>query len=80
MNRLFRMLQYVYRLTWSNEKYARKIGVKIGKNCLISTRQFSSEPYLIEIGDGCRIVSNVVFLPMARLTLNGEKWNIKRVR
>jgi hypothetical protein len=32
------------------EKYARFMGVKIGKNCSIGTRNFGTEPYLIEIG------------------------------
>lgn len=42
-------------------KYAKHIGVTIGKNCLIATKDFSSEPYLITIGNnvqltkGCQI-------------------------
>jgi hypothetical protein len=39
----------------SCEDYARFIGVIIGKNCSIATRNFSSEPYLIEIANNCRI-------------------------
>lgn len=39
--------------------YARYIGVKIGKNCLIATKNWSSEPYLIEIGDNVQITNNV---------------------
>jgi acetyltransferase-like isoleucine patch superfamily enzyme len=42
-------------------KYAQKIGVKIGKDCSIMTRFFSTEPYLIEIGDHVQITSNVHF-------------------
>ncbi|MBS9937891.1 acyltransferase [Vibrio alginolyticus] len=45
----------------SDEEYARKIGVKIGKKCVISSRGFSSEPYLIEIGDNVRIANEVRF-------------------
>ncbi len=44
-----------------NDHYARAIGVKVGKGCLISTTKFSSEPYLIEIGNYCRIATNVAF-------------------
>lgn len=40
-------------------KYARYIGIKIGKNCLIATKNWSSEPYLIEIGNNVQITSNV---------------------
>lgn len=35
----------------SPEKYARHVGVKIGKHCFISTREWGNEPYLITIGD-----------------------------
>ena len=41
------------------EKYARYVGVKIGKNCFIGIKDWSSEPYLIEIGDNCAITSGV---------------------
>lgn len=43
----------------SPEKYARHIGVKIGKNCFISTRNFGTEPYLITIGDNVQITRGV---------------------
>lgn len=33
------------------EKYARHIGVTIGKNCYIATKEFGTEPYLITIGN-----------------------------
>lgn len=45
----------------SNEKYARHVGVKIGKNCLIGTRDWGSEPYLITIGNNVQITKNVHF-------------------
>ena len=50
----------LYRL-FSPEKYARHIGVTIGKNCLIATRRWSSEPYLISIGDNVQVTENVCF-------------------
>ena len=56
-----RFKNYYRRNFWSPERYARFIGVKIGDNCLISTKGFSSEPYLIEIGNYCRIAKNVSF-------------------
>lgn len=59
------MIRFFKRLYWrfiaSEEAYARHLGVKIGKNCLISTRNWSSEPYLIEIGDNVQVTSNVYF-------------------
>lgn len=39
--------------------YAKYIGVKFGNNCLIATKNWSSEPYLIEIGNNVQITSNV---------------------
>ncbi|MFA0448941.1 acyltransferase [Vibrio breoganii] len=45
----------------SDESFARKYGVTIGSNCKVSTRNFSSEPYLITIGDNVRIAQGVKF-------------------
>ena len=60
MLNLFKRLIEVYqRILVSPEKYARHIGVKIGKNCFISTREWSSEPYLITIGNNVQITRNV---------------------
>lgn len=39
--------------------YAKFIGVKFGENCLIATKNWSSEPYLISIGNNVQITSNV---------------------
>lgn len=46
---------------WTDEKFARHLGVKIGKKCAIATRSFGSEPYLIEIGDNVQITKGVSF-------------------
>ena len=50
-----------WHLLVSPEKEARHLGVTIGKNCLISTRYWSSEPYLITIGDNVQVTDNVSF-------------------
>lgn len=42
-------------------KYAKHIGVNIGKDCSIDTKSFGTEPYLITIGDGVRIARNASF-------------------
>lgn len=42
--------------------YLRKQGIKIGDDCLISTMSFSTEPYLIEIGDKVRIAGGTHFI------------------
>ena len=39
----------------SPEKQARHLGVKIGRNCLIETRLWPSEPYLVSIGNNVQL-------------------------
>lgn len=57
---LFNTIKAIYwRYFVSAEKYARHIGVKIGNNCLISTRNWPSEPYLITIGNNIQLTHGV---------------------
>ena len=42
--------------------YLRKKGIKIGQNCEIHTMSFSTEPYLVEIGNRVRIASGTHFI------------------
>lgn len=56
-----RLIDLYWHYCKSREQYARHIGVRIGKNCLIGIRDWSSEPYLIEIGDNVQITSGVHF-------------------
>lgn len=59
---MIRKLFKLYKKTfWSGEKYARSLGVKIGKNCAIGTKSFGSEPYLVEIGNNVQITNDVKF-------------------
>lgn len=55
----------------SPEQYARKIGVIVGKGCNISTKNFSSEPYLIKIGNNVRIARHV------QLLTHGGLWSLR---
>lgn len=60
MKRFFRKISLFYwKFIASPEEYARHIGVKIGKNCLINTRNWSSEPYLITIGNNVQVTRGV---------------------
>lgn len=56
---LFRYVAYV---VLPASRYARFIGVSIGERCLISTKQWGSEPYLIEIGDDVHVSRGVRFI------------------
>lgn len=61
-----KLLQFIY----SEEKYAktvavslaRKKGVMVGEGCRLYSTNFSSEPYLITIGDNVTVASGVRFL------------------
>lgn len=56
-------------------KFARSIGVKVGKNCkIMTTVNFDSEPYLITIGDNCFITNGVRFC-----THDGGAWVIRNL-
>lgn len=50
-------------------KYLRKRGVRIGERCRVRTMKFSTEPYLIEIGDHVAIAANTEFI-----THDGATW------
>ena len=68
MKSILKILEALYRLLIlkvSDErrnKYLRKQGVKIGQNCKIHSVSFSTEPYLVEIGDHARIASGTIFI------------------
>lgn len=62
MNSLFkRVINIYWKHIASPMKYARHIGVKIGEDCLIATRHWSTEPYLITIGDNVQVTEGVSF-------------------
>jgi acetyltransferase-like isoleucine patch superfamily enzyme len=50
-------------------KYLRKQGMKIGESCHINTMSFSTEPYLIEIGNHVAIAAGTDFI-----THDGAIW------
>lgn len=56
-----RLLLLYRRIFWTHEQFAVKMGVKIGENCRIGTRDFGSEPYLVEIGNNVQITAGVKF-------------------
>lgn len=66
------ILRLYRRIFWSNEKYAKFMGVKIGIGCDIQTLNFSSEPYLIEIGDYVQITRDVKFF------CHGAAWMFRK--
>ena len=57
------MLRKLINIYWnyiaSPEAYLRHFGAHIGKHCLISSKNFGTEPYLITIGDNVQITHGV---------------------
>ena len=57
------MLRKLINICWnyiaSPEAYLRHFGAHIGKHCLISSKNFGTEPYLITIGDNVQITHGV---------------------
>lgn len=64
---------FYWRYVATPEKYARHIGVTIGKNCFISTREWSNEPYLVSIGNNVQVTRGV-----SVHTHGGGQFNKKR--
>lgn len=59
MKLLTRVLNFYYRNFTSPITYAKYLGVKVGDNCLITTKNWSTEPYLVTIGDHVQVTNNV---------------------
>ena len=62
-----------YKMTKSPIDYARKIGVKVGKQChFVTSPNWGSEPWLITIGDHVELSSHVSFI-----THDGATWVLR---
>jgi acetyltransferase-like isoleucine patch superfamily enzyme len=59
IKRIIKLFSLFRNRLYTAEKYARHIGVNIGKHCVIETRNWSTEPYLITIGNNCAITHDV---------------------
>lgn len=69
---MFKRLQQLYEYFFlSPEKYWRRRGVKIGKNCSIASRDIGTEPYLIELGNHVQITSGV------KIFTHGAGWVLR---
>ncbi|RQW06208.1 acyltransferase [candidate division KSB1 bacterium] len=64
-----RFKEIIYKILYSPEQFARRLGARIGKNCRIHTYYWGSEPYLIDIGDHVHISRDVKFI-----THDGSVW------
>lgn len=68
MLRLINIISYLFNFIWtkvSPNGYARHLGVNLGNNvCFYGMKpsMFSTEPWLITIGDNCYITANCTFI------------------
>lgn len=69
------MKNFLLRRLLGHERYGRRIGVNIGRDCRILSSNFGTEPFLISIGDRVTVSFNVTFL-----THDGASWLIRDER
>ena len=72
LKRIWESIIKILMLKASDEKrirYLRKLGVKIGERCRVRTMSFSTEPYLIEIGNHTAVAAGSQFI-----THDGATW------
>lgn len=65
LKKIYTSIYRMYVLKASREKrakYLRSLGVKIGRNCNIHTLHFSTEPYLITLGDDVTVAPDTKFV------------------
>lgn len=61
MKLIIRLMSAYRKMFWSLEKQARYAGVTIGKGNFVASRFWSTEAYLITVGDYCQITGGVKF-------------------
>ncbi len=59
---LINLIKNLYYKLISPNSYAVKVGVNVGKNCHLRTKNFGSEPYMITLGDNVSTSANVQFV------------------
>lgn len=71
--RFFREMTFMMAGDRMRIKLIRSYGVKVGEDCNILSNDFSTEPFLIEIGNNVGIASNTHFI-----THDGSTWIIQK--
>lgn len=56
-----RLIKQLRKFFMSPLNYAKWCGVKVGNDCFISTKNWPTEAYLVEVGDHVRIAGNTSF-------------------
>lgn len=74
-----RLIQLGLRRVLRGDQYARFLGVRVGRNCRIYTKSWSTEPFLVSIGDRVTLTAGVTLLTHDGATSlvrdeNGRRW------
>jgi acetyltransferase-like isoleucine patch superfamily enzyme len=70
MKKILKRIRTLYIMKFKpNIEYLRHIGIKVGENCRIYTRNFGKEPWLVSIGSNVTITANCSFI-----THDGSTW------
>jgi hypothetical protein len=69
---LKKVVNFVLRSTLPGDKFARRLGVRVGDGCRILAKHFGSEPFLIDIGDNVTVSHGVTFV-----NHDGSGWLIR---
>lgn len=72
--RIFNIIKEIRRKLYSANEFAKMTGVSYGTNCKFLTKNFGSEPYLIEIGNNVELSVDVTFV-----THDGSLWVIRNL-
>ncbi len=72
---VYRLQILLFRISTGKSRIllARRLGVRIGNNCELYYCNLSTEPYLISIGDSCKITYGVTFM-----THDGATWVLEK--
>ena len=69
-----RIIKKILKIFLRPKLFAKVSGVAIGSDCIIMTKEFGSEPYMIQIGNNVEITSGVRFI-----NHDGSLWCVRNL-
>ena len=67
------LYNFICQILYSRERNAKRLGVKVGRECRVRCKDWGSEPYLITIGNRVHITKGVQFV-----THDGGVWVFRK--
>ena len=71
---MLNILKLIFYKILGPNKVAKRLGVKMGENCVLRSSYFGSEPYLIEMGDNVQTTRGVTFITHDSLSVIRVKY------